>query len=86
MISTLLLLDMGVPGGTVGVAAVFVGFFLVALAVAYIVFRLLRKTVKMAFRLAIVAVILAVAVVGIASLFYIGIGTAEKPRPTRPQR
>ena len=39
-------------------------FILIMLAVAYIAFRILKKTVKMAFRAIIVLVILAVAVVG----------------------
>jgi len=44
-------------------------FLLIMLAVAYVVFRLLKRTVKMAFRAIIVLVILAIAVVGGAALW-----------------
>jgi hypothetical protein len=81
MISPLLLFDVGVPGGEAGLAAVGIGFFLILLAAAYVVFRLLRKTLKMAFRIAIFAIILLIAVVGSLSLLYIGVGNSGKPRP-----
>lgn len=77
-----MLFDVAVPGGAGTAAAVGIGFFLVLVAVAYIIFRLLRKTVKMAFRMAIVAVILAIAVVGSASLWWFGSGSSPKPRAT----
>ncbi len=49
-----------------------VAFFLVFAAVAYVAFRLLRKTVKMAFRMAIVVVILVIAVAGSVSFWWLG--------------
>ncbi len=52
-------------------------FFLVFAAVAYIVFRLLKKTVKMAFRMTIVAVILLIAIVGSLSFWWLS--TSKKP-------
>ncbi len=52
-------------------------FFLVFAAVAYIVFRLLKKTVKMAFRMTIVAVILVIAIVGSLSFWWLS--TSKKP-------
>ena len=55
----------------VGIVAA-VAFFLVFAGVAYIAFRLLRKTVKMAFRMAIVAVILVIAVAGSVSFWWLG--------------
>ena len=58
-----------------------VGFLLAALAAAYIAFRMLRKTVKMAFRLAIVAMILVIGLVGTVAFFYMGSGGTQKPRP-----
>lgn len=65
--------------------AVAIGFFLVLLAVAFIAYRLLKRTLKMAFRMAIVAIILLVAFVGSIALFY-GVGsstnTKTRPRPT----
>jgi flagellar basal body-associated protein FliL len=47
-------------------------FFLVFAGVAYIAFRLLKKTVKMAFRMAIVAVILVIAIAGSVSFWWLG--------------
>ena len=58
-------------------------FFLVFLGVAYIVFRMMRKTFKMAFRIAIVGVILLIAVAGSVALWAVATGTTEKARPTR---
>lgn len=80
-----MLFDIAAPSGTVTAAAVGIGFFFALVAVAYIIFRLLRKTVKMAFRMAIVAVILAIAVVGSASLWWFGSVSSQTPRP-RPSR
>jgi len=78
---SVLLFDIAPELGAVGLAAV-IGFFLIFAAVAYVAFRLLRKTVKMAFRLAVVAVILLIALVG--SLFIYWNQTKYTPRP-RPQ-
>jgi len=79
-----LLFDIGFPGGSTGAAAAVGIFFLVA-AMAYVVFRLLRKTVRLAFRMAIVATILLTFVVGAMALFYLGPGTGKPVRsePTR---
>ena len=60
--------------------------FLVFVAIAYIVFRLLKKTVKMAFRLAIVAAVLLIAVAGSVSFWWFGSSKpakAERPRQTQ---
>jgi phosphoglycerol transferase MdoB-like AlkP superfamily enzyme len=73
------------PSGAVGIITSVV-FFLIFVAAAYIVFRLLRKTVKMAFRLTIVAVILLIAIVGSVSFYWLGHSKptrAERPRPTQ---
>ena len=51
-------------------------------------FRLLKKTVKMAFRLAIVAVILVIAIAGSVSFWWLGSSKparTEKPRQTQPK-
>ncbi|MBK9527840.1 MAG: hypothetical protein IPO41_05870 [Acidobacteria bacterium] len=65
-----------------GGIAIFAGvaFFFVFLAIAFFVFKMLKKTVKMAFRVVIVAVILAIAVAG--SIFLFAAGTVKGPRPT----
>jgi hypothetical protein len=78
---TLLMLDVAPELGTAGIAAV-VGFFLVFLAVAYIAFRLLKRTVRMAIRMAIVVAILLVAVAG--SIYIYSSRTSYKPRPRPP--
>jgi len=75
-----MLLDIAPEAGAVGIAAG-VGFFLVALAVAYIAFRLLRRTMKMAFRLAVVAVILVVAAAGSMTILWY---SKSKPTRSRP--
>ncbi len=61
-------------------------FVLVFAAVAYVVFRMLRKTVKMAFRLAIVATIILIAIAGSISFWWLGGGKpsrAERPKATQ---
>ena len=78
-----ILLDMnplaGGPGIFVGVV-----FLLICLAIAFVAFKLLKRTVKMAFRVAIVAVILAIAIAG--SAFFIMLGKDEPVHPpARPQ-
>jgi hypothetical protein len=80
---TAFLFDVAPEAGPLGLAAG-VGFFLVFLAVAYIAFRILRKTMKMAFRLAIVAGIVLVAVIGSVTIFWLSSGSRPGPRPPRP--
>jgi len=71
--------------GTVGLAAA-AGFFLILVAVAYIAFRMLRKTVRVALRMAIVAVILLIALVGSIAIYWKGSSSTSpgaKPAATR---
>ena len=77
MVNNVIIMDIG---GTGALAAGLV-FFAVFAAVAYIMFRLLRKTVKMAFRMAVVTSILIVAVVGSLSFWWFTSGTVQKQRP-----
>ena len=76
-------LDVAPIGGGLGIVAA-VAFFLVLLAVAFIAYKLLKKTVKMAFRMVIVAVILAIAVAGGVALWAFGTGNPARPQP-RPR-
>lgn len=78
------LFDIGFPGGSIG-AGVAIGFLFLSGAVAYVAYRLLRKTVKLALRLAIVAVILTIGFVGTMAFFYMGSGSAGRsvPAPSR---
>jgi tetrahydromethanopterin S-methyltransferase subunit D len=80
---SLLLFDAGIPGGTTSVIAG-VGLFFILVAAAYVMFRFMRKTVKMAFRMAMVVTVLFTFVVGGIAVYWFGTGTSSKPR--RPQR
>lgn len=66
--------------GSYGMIAGFI-FFLVFVALAYIAFRLMKRSVKMAIRMVVVAIILGVAVVGAMSLYWFGRGLTAKPKP-----
>lgn len=78
-----LLFDVGVPGGATTLVAG-VGLIFILAAAAYVMFRILRKTVKMAFRMAMVVTVLFTFVVGAAAIYWFGTGTTAKP--TRPQK
>ena len=78
-----LLFDVGVPGGTTTLVAG-VGLFFILAAAAYVMFRIMRKTVKMAFRMAMVVTVLFTFVVGGIAIYWFGAGTASKP--ARPQK
>lgn len=67
-------------GSTASIAAVIT--LLVFLAVGFIAFKLLKKTVKMAFRMAIVAFIVAIGLAG--TIFFYTIGTAKPATTSRP--
>ena len=58
-----------------------VSFFLVLLGAAWIAFKALKKTAKMAIRMAIVVVILVIAVVGSVSLWYFSSDATPKLKP-----
>lgn len=74
-----LALQNGISGsGAAAIAAV--GFFLAFVVVAYIAFRILRKTVKMALRVAIVGLILVIAIVGSISLWWFNSGNSSRPK------
>jgi membrane protein implicated in regulation of membrane protease activity len=81
---TYLLFDVPVPDDYtasavgVGLAAV---FFLVFCGIAVFAYKMLKRTMKMAFRMAIVALILVIAVVGSAA-FYFGIQNKPQSRTT----
>ena len=65
----------------IGLAVV---FFLIFAAIAAVAFFMIRKTVKMAIRMVVVALIFLIAVIGSIALWY-GIGSSPSPRP-RPNR
>lgn len=76
----LLLFLQALDGSTFGLIAGFV-FFLLFAGVAYVAFRVLKKTAKMAVRMLVVALILAIAIVGSASFWYFSTGANPKLRP-----
>ena len=57
-----------------------IGFLLTALAAAYIAFRMLRKTVKIALRMTIVAAILVIGLAGAIGFFYLNYSGTTPPR------
>ena len=80
----MILLDA--PSSGVIAAGTAVAFFLVLAGAAYIAFKALKQTVKMAVRMVVVAVILLIAVVGGISLWYFSSDVAPKLKPPANQR
>ena len=78
-------LDIAPSGGMIG-AAVAIAFFLVFAGTAYIAFKALKKTAKMAVRMVVVVIILAIAVVGSTALWYFSSGATPKLKPPANRR
>lgn len=70
--------------GSIGLIAAII-FLIVFVALAMVVLSFIRRTVKLAFRIAIVGVLLLIGVVGAASLWWFAGGAGNKPR-TAPVR
>jgi hypothetical protein len=80
-----ILLDIAPPiSGTTGAVAG-AAFFLIAAAVAFIAFKMLKRTVKMAVRVVVVVLILGIAAAGSIALWALSSGGGAKPGP-RPTR
>lgn len=75
------LFDANPIGGGIGVF-LGVAFLLVFAGGAFIAFKLLRKSLRMAFRIAVVLILLAIAIAG-SSFFFLA-GTSKSARPSRP--
>lgn len=75
---TVLLFQLGGSAGPLAAGAI---FFAVCAVAAYIAYRIMKKTVKMAFRMTIVVAILLIAVVGGFSLWWLNSGSASGSRP-----
>ena len=69
------------PSGSMIGAIVAISFFLLFAGTAYIAFKALKKTAKMAVRLIVVVIILAIAVVGSTALWYFSSDSAPKLKP-----
>ena len=78
----MILFDVPVISGGVG-AGLAVVFFLIFAAVAFVAFKMLKRTVKMAVRMTIVAVILLIALIGGVSLLYFNAGNGGVKAPTQ---
>lgn len=63
-------------------------FLVVFVALAMIVLSFIKRTVKFAFRMAIVGVLLLIGIIGAASLWWFAGGSPDKPRtaPVRQSR
>jgi len=88
MISAAVLFNLALISSTVAVVLGLV-FFLTSVAVAFITYKMLRKTAKMAVRMTIVVAILLIALIGsVAFLMFAGSGknSPTKPAPTRTNR
>jgi hypothetical protein len=63
-----------------GVAAVLGVIFVATLAILYFAFRMLKRSVKMAFRMALVAAIVMIMITGGLALWWFGTGTTARPK------
>ena len=70
--------------GSIGLIAAII-FLVVFVALAMVVLSFVRRTVKLAFRIAIVGILLLIGVVGAASLWWFAGGSGDKSR-TAPVR
>ncbi len=79
-----LLADIGAPSGGAIAAGAGIVLLIAIAAVSYIAFRIFRKTLKMAFRMALLAAALVALLGGSLGLWWIG---SSKPAPrSAPQR
>lgn len=77
------LFDVAPSFGGIGSIAV-IGFLFIVLASGFLTFIMLRKTIKMAIRMAVVAAILLIAVFGSIALWMF-LKPSPSPRSNRPQ-
>lgn len=79
------LFDISPLGGGIGIGlAVF--FILIGIAAAFLAFKMLKRTVKMAMRMLIVAVILLIAVIGGTAFLIMGSGGSGSKVPVKTTR
>jgi uncharacterized BrkB/YihY/UPF0761 family membrane protein len=71
--------------GSIGLIAAII-FLAVFVGAAMIIFSMVKRTMKFAFRILIVAVLLIVGVVGAFSLYYFASGNTNQPAPIRRSR
>ena len=78
------LFDVAVPGSGAIAAGAGIVFFIILAAVSFIAFRIFRKTMKMAFRMAVLCAVLFSAVAGSFGIWWFA-SSKPSPRPV-PQR
>jgi hypothetical protein len=81
----MMLLDVAPSGGMIG-ALVAGAFFLLLAGAAYVAFKALKKTAKMAVRMLVVVVIMFIAVVGSLSLWWFSSDVTPKLKPPANRR
>ncbi len=87
MISAVALFFDLAPVGTGSLGAVLgLAFFFVLVAAAFITYKMLKKTMKMAIRMTIVVAILLIALVGSFALFFLGSGTGKRAVEPAPRQ
>jgi hypothetical protein len=81
-VPTILILQSFAPSAaTIGVLAGALIFFFVTAAIAYIAFRLLRRSIRTAVRMAVVAAILLLALAGGISIYFFGSRSTQRTKP-----
>ena len=81
------LFDVPVPSSGALLAGAGIIFFIALAAVAFIAFRIFRKTMKMAFRMAVLAAVLIFALGGSIGLWWFGTSKpATRPTPQRTRQ
>lgn len=78
-------LDLAPSGGVIG-AVVAAAFFLVLAGAAWVAFKALKKTAKMAVRMIVVVLILVIAVAGSLSLWWFSSDAKPKLKPPVERR
>ena len=81
----MILQNLAPSGGMIGII-VAVSFFLVLAGAAWVAFKALKKTAKMAIRMMVVVMILVIAVVGSISLWYFSSDGTPKLKPPANRR
>ena len=81
----MILQSLAPSGGMIGII-VAVSFFLVLAGAAWVAFKALKKTAKMAIRMMVVVIIMVVAVVGSLSLWYFSSDGTPKLKPPANRR
>lgn len=81
----MILQSLAPSGGMIGII-VAVSFFLVLAGAAWVAFKALKKTAKMAIRMMVVVIIMVVAVVGSVSLWYFSSDGTPKLKPPANRR